>query len=71
MEGLLSTWSMGSSYNHSLMTSIVSHCCKETLLGSLHEEKIEDAVFPSVFKIAFLASLLERCLPVCAYHLNN
>ena len=34
----------GSSYNHSFIAVIVSHCCKEVLIGLLHAEKIAESV---------------------------
>ena len=47
-----------SAYNHSFLTIIQSHCCKEILFSLLHVKKIADVVLLYVFNIGFPASLL-------------
>ena len=47
-------------YNHSFITIIQGHGCKEILFSLLHAKKIADAVLLYVFNIGFPASLLEK-----------
>ena len=46
-------------YNHSMMTVIQSHYCKETPIGPLQAEKIVEAVLRCVFKTAIPLSLFD------------